>query len=113
MAKRYLAFVWDGPERDVLDVLAEPDASESGIVISDAPDVLLFRVLDANDEPTGAIVGVEIIDFLSFDDWDAVPALDVPVSPLDASNVPLRIEVQRLQQKLRAEIVAAATANPR
>lgn len=113
MAERHLTFVWDGPERDVLDVLAEPDAAEAGVVVTDAPDVLLFRSLDPDDEPTGPIVGFEIVDFLSFDNWDAIPDLDVPVSPPDTSKASLRIKVQRHQQKLRSQAMAAGTAHRR
>jgi hypothetical protein len=111
---------WDGPERDILQVFVEPTPKLWGITWDDLPDELdvelgVLRELDANEEPTGRVAGIEILDFLRFDRWDAVPQFPLlwqlpgwePLSLVDL--------LQRLQPQLReqAHLAEATSRGPR
>src|SRR5919202_6306941 len=69
---------WDGPDHDVLYVFVEP-TPDWGVTWDDFPNddvidcVAILRELDENEEPTGRVAGIEILDFLRFDRWDALP----------------------------------------
>ncbi|MBI4507010.1 MAG: hypothetical protein HY691_15880 [Chloroflexi bacterium] len=68
----------------------------------------VLREVDEHDEATGRIAGVEIVDFLHFDRWDALPKLDVlwelpGQEPLLLDEL-LKREQRRLRQQ--AKVVA-------
>ncbi len=98
--------VWAGPTNDLLQVLREP-MSRFGSTSEDVPDELLddvvvFRELDANEEPTGRVTGIEILDFLRFDRWDAVPRFPLLLWQVPGwEPLPLVSLLQRLQPQLR------------
>lgn len=93
--------VWDGPGVDIIRVFVEP-APPSGAVVHDE-DVTLYRALDQNEEPTGPVTGVEIIGFLSFDRWDALPQLDLLWQLPGHEPLPLDELLRRLQRELRQQ----------
>jgi hypothetical protein len=97
---------WDGPWRDFLQVLAEPTPGPWGIPWDDVPGddidwIGVFRELDANEEPTGRVAGIEILDFLRFDRWDAVPRFPLLWQLPGWKPLPLVGLLQRLQPELR------------
>lgn len=99
--------VWDGPEVDIIRVFVEP-ALPSGAVVHD-DDVILYRALDQNEEPTGPVTGVEIIGFLTFDRWDTLPKLDLLWQLPGQDPLPLDELLKREQRRLRQEAEQAAS----
>ncbi len=65
MATVTASLVWDGPAADVLRLFMEPTSELVGAAVHDE-DIVLFRILDEKQEPTGDIVGIEIVGFLDF-----------------------------------------------
>jgi len=63
---------WPGPDVDVLRVFVEPTPLPWGAEVADE-DLVLFRLLDSREEASGQIVGLEILGFLSFDQWGDIP----------------------------------------
>ncbi len=111
MDPRRAFIAWGGPERDILTLLlddlpkdygADPDEDDLRLV--------LYRVLDENEEATGEIVGVEIVDFLTFDRWGVLPDVPQRWQVHDAAPLPLRALLQRLQVELRERAKVAAHA---
>lgn len=97
---------WDGPSRDILQLFVEPTPEPWGITWDDVPDddidrIGVFRELDANEEPTGRVAGIEILDFLRFDRWDAVPRFPLLWQLPGWEPLPLMDLLQRLQPELR------------
>lgn len=107
---------WDGPSRDVLLLFVEPTPEPWGItwddLLDDDLEVGVFRELDANDEPTGRVAGIEILDFLRFDRWDALPRLPMLWQVPGAEPLPLGDLLQRLQPELRERARLADAASP-
>jgi len=100
--KRMMA-AWGGPERDVLAILpGYPTPDFSGVPLNESGELVAYELLDGAEEPTGEIVGVEIVGFLEFDEWDEIPDLPVRWSindgPAESPKEALRI----LQGQLRA-----------
>lgn len=100
--------------QDVLRLWAEPLIS-TWIVdpIDDAAEACLFLEVDDPEalEPreTGRIAGVEIVGFLEFDAWAALPELQMLWQHGRWEPLPLGVLLQRLQTELRAR---ATTATP-
>jgi hypothetical protein len=97
---------WDGPSRDILMLFVEPTPDPWGITWDDVPDdaiewIGVFRELDANEEPVGRVAGVEIMDFLRFDRWDALPQFSMLWQVPGQEPLPLVDLLQRLQPELR------------
>lgn len=67
---------YTGPEKDVLCVFVEPTPD---LWIADPvdDDIAVFRVVDENEQETGEIAGVEILDITTFSRWDSIPQ-DIP-----------------------------------
>ena len=111
--------MWAGPRNDLLQVFIEPTPEPWGVTWDDLPDDLdyefvVFRELDANEEPTGPVAGIEILDFLCFDRWDAVPRLPLLWQLPGAEPLPLVELLRRLQPELRERArLADAAPSPR
>ncbi|HEY7065602.1 MAG TPA: hypothetical protein VII06_29275 [Chloroflexota bacterium] len=98
--------MWAGPRNDLLQVFVEPTPTPWGVTWDDLPDDLddefvVFRELDANEEPTGRVAGIEILDFLRFDRWDAVPRFPLLWQVPGQEPLPLVDLLKRLQPELR------------
>jgi len=82
-------------------VFVEP-ALPSGAVVHDE-DLILYRALDQNEEPTGPITGIEVIGFLEFDRWEDLPQLDLLWQLPGQEPLPLDELLKRLQRELRQQ----------
>lgn len=100
------SITWDGPAVDILRVFVEPSPS-SGVEVHDEA-VVLFRALDEEEEPTGEVTGVEIVTFLSYDQWDALPDLGILWQVPGWEPLPLVEVLKRKQQELRQRHKAGA-----
>lgn len=100
------SITWDGPVVDILRVFAEP-APDAGVEVHD-DCVVMFRSLDAEEEPTGDVTGVEIVSFLSYDLWDDLPTLPVLWQLPGWEPLPLADLLKRKQQELRQQHKAGA-----
>jgi hypothetical protein len=106
---------WDGPERDILIVFVEPAIMEWIVdPLEEALDVAFFLEVDDAEakEPreTGRIAGVEIVGFLEFDQWAALPDLPLHWQLGDWEPLPLVDLLKRLQLELRARADAGVSA---
>ncbi len=109
--------MWAGPSNDLLQVLVEPTPEPWGVTWDDLPDdvdvgFVVFRELDANEEPTGRVAGIEILDFLRFDRWDAVPRFPLLWQVPGWEPLPLVDLLRRLQAELRERARVAAATPP-
>ena len=68
--------------------------------------VFLLRALDENEQETGAIAGVEIIGFLDFDRWAALPKLPMLWQLSGQKRLMLEELLKDMQGTLRAEATA-------
>ena len=100
------SIVWDGPSIDILRVFIEP-AVDGGAAVHDE-DIVLFRALDENEEPSGAITGAEIVGFLEFDRWDNLPDLGLLWQLPGRKPLPLDDLLKRVQKELRQQAKATA-----
>ncbi len=100
------SIIWDGPTIDILRVFVDLMPA-SGVEVIDE-DVVLFRALDEDEEPTGEVTGVEIIGFLSFDRWGDIPALPLRWQLQGAEPLSLTELLMHLQQDLRQRREAGA-----
>jgi hypothetical protein len=109
------SIMWAGPRNDLLQVFVEPTPDMWGVTWDDLPDdidveFVVFRELDANEEPTGRVAGVEILDFLRFDRWDAVPRFPLLWQLPGWEPLPLVDLLRRLQPQLREQARLADVA---
>lgn len=104
METKHLMAAWGGPDRDVLAVLPDWTGEFSAALLDDHDDVdvVVYRVLDNDEEATGEIVGIEILDFLDFSEWSLIPALPVKWSINNGPAGTPRAALQDFQRKLRA-----------
>ena len=105
--------MWAGPTNDLLQVFVEPTPEVWGATFDDVSDdildsVVVFRALDERDEATGAVAGIEILDFLSFDRWHAIPSFPILWQLPGWEPRPLVELLQRLQRELRQQARASA-----
>jgi hypothetical protein len=103
--------VWDGADaypHDVLSIIADPEPA--GWMTEPLGDfsLAIYRELERDGEETERIVGVEVIGFLAFEDWDALPKLDVLWELPGQEPLPLEDLLKRLQRELRERAPAAA-----
>ncbi len=104
MSVRRASLLWDGPAEDVVWLLADPPPDFWLIErIADAAGVSLLRALDEQEAPTDEIAGVEVIDFLAFDAWEALPDLPVRWEVGDDEPRPLADVLRAAQARLRAQ----------
>ena len=82
-------------------MFVEP-ALPSGAVVHDE-DLILYRALDRNEEPTGPVTGIEVIGFLEFDRWEDLPQLDLLWQLPGQEPLPLDELLRRLQRELRQQ----------
>jgi hypothetical protein len=104
-----MTFAWGGPDRDVIAVIPRWIDGFGGALLDDDDDVdvAVYRVLDENEEATGEIVGIEIIDFLEFDRWKIIPELSVQWSINDGPSQSPKTALQALQRELRTRVSLA------
>ena len=102
------SIVW-ASERDSLYVFRDPplpmwqvDPFEGYLLGS------LLLEIDEDEIETGRVAGVEILDFLDFDKWDAIPVLPLLWQLYDWQPLPLADLLQRLQAELRQQAKAGA-----
>jgi hypothetical protein len=91
--------------RDVLRLWVEPIPGPFSADVQGF-DIVIWRLLDQDDEPTGEPVGVEIDGFSGFDEWDGLPELPLLWQYRDWEPLPLVELLKRLQQELRARAEA-------
>jgi hypothetical protein len=106
---------WDGPERDIVIVSVEPAIMEWIVdPLEENLNVVLYLEVEDADVPepkeTGRIAGVEIVDFLDFDQWDVLPNLPLlwQLDGWEREPLPLPELLKRLQVQLRARAEKAA-----
>ena len=71
--------------------------------LEDYPLAALLLELDDTERETGRIVGFEILGFLEFDRWDALPKLDLLWQLSDHEPLPLEDLLKREQRRLREQ----------
>ena len=108
-----MAIVKASVARTALDVLVlRVDDPPIGNWLADPVDgtglLAVLREVDKQDEETGRIAGIEIVDFLDFNRWDELPKLDILWQLPDWEPLPLEELLKRLQRELRQRAPAAA-----
>jgi hypothetical protein len=68
----------------------------------------LLLELDAAERETGRIAGFEVLGFLEFDRWDALPDLDVLWQLPGQEPLPLEALLKREQARLRRHAATQA-----
>jgi hypothetical protein len=98
--------MWTGPEKDVLMLFREPTPLWEADPIDEEWQFFVLLTLDDNERETGEVSGIEILDFLTFDRWDAIP--DFPVLwEIDGwGPLPMVDLLKREQTLLRKEYLA-------
>jgi len=86
----------------------EPTSELVGAAVHDE-DIVLFRILDEKQEPTGDIVGIEIVGFLDFHRWEDLPRLPIEWRLPGCEALPLIEFLKREQTNLRRRASAPAT----
>src|SRR5581483_3139749 len=85
--------------------------------LEDALDVAFFLEVEDTEAPepqeTGRIAGVEIVGFLHFDQWDALPELPLRWQLPGWEPLPLAELLKRLQAEFRARAQASASTSRR
>lgn len=71
--------------------------------------VALYQVLDEHEQANGAIVGVEIDDFLAFDRWNVLPKLPILWELPGEEPAPLADVLRRVQARLRRRVLASTS----
>jgi hypothetical protein len=103
MAARRVIPVWEGPPHDLLSVFVDPYPLDFVVDPSDLDTRLAFyRVPDENDAPTGALVGVEIDDFLNFRCWQAFAGFEDRWYGPKGEPLLIADYLHQLQNELRA-----------
>ena len=95
------SYVWPGPDRDVLTLLAEPSPGLWAVAPVDS-EIAVILELDDEERETGRIAGVELVGFLSFGRWDDLPELPMQWQLPSRKPLPLTDLLKRLQRQLRA-----------
>jgi hypothetical protein len=96
--------MWPGPDIDVLTLFVEPTpALWEADPFDDEWQIFILRALDENERETDTIAGVQIIDFLSFDRWDALPELPQHWQLPGREPLPLDQLLRDQQRGLREE----------
>jgi hypothetical protein len=96
--------MWPGPDIDVLTLFVEPTpALWQADALDDEWQVFVLRALDATEQETETIAGVQIVDFLSFHRWDALPELPMLWLLPGRRPLPLAQLLRDEQRRLREE----------
>lgn len=69
------SLLWTGPEKDVMMLFREPTPLWEADLMDDDSQFFVLLTLDEDEQETGEISGIEILDFLKFDRWDAIPLI--------------------------------------
>lgn len=102
------SIMWDGPERNILCVFREPTPLWEADPSEQSDDVYILLALDDEEQETGEVAGIEILDFLSFADWDALPELPVLWKVGNTPALPLAELLRNVQAELRKQAKAGA-----
>ncbi len=103
--KAYLT--WTGPESDVLGLWVDAPTLHNCLATATDDDLVALLVeSDEHDEPTGRIIGLEIVGFLEFDRWERLPTFSMlwqvdPNEPRPLVEL-LKQEQQGLRQQTRS-----------
>lgn len=96
------SFVWPGSRIDVLRLLVEPTPPLwEADPIDD--DFAVYLTLDEDEQETGEIAGFEVLGFLGFDRWDALPELPILWHVANWEPLPLVDLLKREQTGLRKQ----------
>lgn len=94
------SIVWPGPKIDVLRLFMEPvPALWEADPIDDA--FAVYLTLDDNEQETGGIADFEVLGFLGFDRWNALPELPILWQVGNWEPLPIADLLQREQALLR------------
>ncbi|CAN5185673.1 hypothetical protein BH23CHL1_BH23CHL1_21660 [soil metagenome] len=73
-----------------------------------ADDFAVFLTLDENEPETGEITSFEVLGFLGFDRWDALPELPILWQVGDWEPLPIADLLKRRQTLLKKRHLAAS-----
>ncbi|MCX6021953.1 MAG: hypothetical protein NTZ05_09535 [Chloroflexi bacterium] len=94
---------WDGQGRDIIYLFREPTPA---LWIADPDDDIaefsVLRVLDEQEQETGEIAGIEIVDFLKFNQWSDLPDLPLLWQAPDQEPLPYQEVLRRAQASFHA-----------
>ena len=99
-----ISIMWSDNDSDVLTVFVEPAPATWAVDPLDS-QVAVFRALDSQGHELVRVVGVEIVDFSTFDRWDELPSLPTLVR-LPGSEPCSLVELLRQEQR---RLAATAT----
>lgn len=100
---------WDGTKRDVLYVFRDPTPPLWQVDPDDEVNELsVLRALDEDEQETGEIAGVEMVDFLPFDRWEALPRLPILWQLPGWDPLPLDVLLKQVQTELRQQALSAS-----
>ena len=106
------SFTWGGPESNVLTLYVEPTpALWMADLVTYWPE-FIYMVQDENEQETGEVAGVEIVGFLEFDDWGALPELPMLWQFPGWEPLPLEALLKRVQANLRAQAAVEDAVQP-
>ena len=97
------SLLWDGPKRDIAILFVEPTPQPWQVDPDEELEISVLRVLDENEEMTDAVAGIEIMDFLEFDEWHALPKFSFLWQLPGREPLPADELLRRMQQELRVE----------
>lgn len=102
---------WTGPENDVLMLLREPTPLWLADPVDDEYQFLILMTLDENEQETGDVAGIKILDFLTFDRWDQIPEFSVLWQVEDWTPAPMPELLRRIQIQYRKEAETLISAD--
>lgn len=101
-------FWWPGAEIDVLRLFSGHGIPTYNTeTIDEFGEIAIFREVDEQEQETGRVVGLEIVDFLDFDRWEDLPRFEFLWQLPDREPLPLDELLRRVQQELRQQVMAA------
>lgn len=94
--------MWTGSDKDVMMLFREPTPLWEADPVDDEWQFFVLLTIDEeNEQETGEISGIEILGFLEFDRWDAIPEYPVLWQVADWEPLPMGDLLQREQAVLR------------
>ncbi len=104
-------FTWTPPPIDVLTLYAEPMPEQWVADLDDRGQFFIYRVIDADEQETGDVAGVEILGFSTFGEWEDLPRLPLLWQLPGNAPVPLIELLQQLQRELPTRRSGAAPSS--
>ncbi|MGI8552430.1 MAG: hypothetical protein ACR2PL_16820 [Dehalococcoidia bacterium] len=95
--------VWE-PGRDTFTLLAD-EHSRFGFIAepTNGRFASMLWEVDEQEQVTGAVAGVEILDFMGFSDWEDLPKLPLLWQVSGSEPLPLDELLKRAQGELRSQ----------